>query len=163
MTTDTLSHRLRLVRPPEPAARGVLVPEAEDAPRVPSRRAEEVARANRDASNIGVDQLREVFAARVAESLEGGRSAILRPERRARLVDLATRMGIRPFDAHLVIALTQDAARQGELADTPGTRSRDDLTSGAMQGRADPRVILTVALILGFLSAMWGIHWFLRV
>ena len=42
---------------------------------------------------------------------------MLRPERRERLVSMATRLGLRPFDAHLVIAIAQEAARRGERVD----------------------------------------------
>ena len=58
------------------------------------------------------------FAARVASQIEGGRAGVLRPERRERLLRLAQNLGIRPFDAALIIAMVQDAARRGET--TPG-------------------------------------------
>ena len=56
------------------------------------------------------------FAARVASQIEGGRAGVLRPERRERLLRLAQNLGIRPFDAALIIAMVQDAARRGETA-----------------------------------------------
>lgn len=59
------------------------------------------------------------FAGSVLRELEGGKAAILRPERRERLIDQAGRDGILPFDANLVIALVQDSARRGDLV-TPG-------------------------------------------
>lgn len=55
------------------------------------------------------------FASHVARHLEGGKAAILRPERRDLLVAGAVREGILPFDANLVIALVQDATRRGDL------------------------------------------------
>lgn len=55
------------------------------------------------------------FASQVARHLEGGKAAILRPERRDLLVAGAVREGILPFDANLVIALVQDATRRGDL------------------------------------------------
>lgn len=60
------------------------------------------------------------FASHVARHLEGGKAAILRPERRDLLVAGAVREGILPFDANLVIALVQDATRRGDLV-TPAT------------------------------------------
>lgn len=60
------------------------------------------------------------FASQVVRHLEGGKAAILRPERRDLLVAGAVRDGILPFDANLVIALVQDAARRGDLL-TPAT------------------------------------------
>lgn len=74
----------------------------------------EVARSNRQAAAIDALDARWVFACRVATSLEGGRSAILRPESRDRLLAQATRLGLRQFDANLVIAIVQDSARCGE-------------------------------------------------
>ena len=53
---------------------------------------------------------RWVLAVRVAEALEG---PILRPEKRERLLRLARVMGLRSFDANLVIAIVQDQARRG--------------------------------------------------
>lgn len=58
---------------------------------------------------------RWVFAARVASQLEGGRAGVLRPERRERLMRTAKMLGLRAFDASLVIALVQDSARRGEM------------------------------------------------
>lgn len=55
------------------------------------------------------------FASEVARQLEGGKAAILRPERRDVLVARAERDGILAFDANLVIALVQDATRRGDL------------------------------------------------
>lgn len=158
--TPSLQTRLRLVRPP---AGSVYADEA-PTPTPPSRaRREEVARANRSASTLGVDQLREAFAARVAESLEGGRSAILRPEKRTRLVDLAGRMGIRPFDAHLLIALTQDAARQGDIA-TGGTQDRAEIADRERFGVAvDPAYVIAAGAVLGVALAMAAIVWTIQI
>jgi hypothetical protein len=55
-----------------------------------------------------------VLAARTTRLLQGGTSAILTPESRAKLLVLSKRMGLRAFDASLVIAIAQDAARRGE-------------------------------------------------
>lgn len=44
---------------------------------------------------------------------------LLIPEDRRALMDHAARLGMRPFDASLVIAIVQDARRRGEEAD-PG-------------------------------------------
>ncbi len=60
---------------------------------------------------------------RTTMSLQGGRAAILRPDDRRSLVTQAARMGLRPFDAALVIAIAQDAARSGEaLSGSPQDR-----------------------------------------
>lgn len=73
-----------------------------------------VARANIDASRMSALDARWILAVQVDRALEGGQAAILPPEARARLLTLAERVGLRPFDANLVIAVVQDAARAGE-------------------------------------------------
>lgn len=77
----------------------------------------EVAEANRAAAELSAGDARAIFALRVGELLDGGRAAILTPENRRRLVDLGQRLGLRAFDANLVIAIVQDGARRGESAD----------------------------------------------
>jgi len=67
---------------------------------------------------------RWVLAVRAAGSIEGGRAAVLPPEQRARLLALGTRIGLRPFDSHLIIAIVQDAARTGSEVVDPQTRAR---------------------------------------
>jgi hypothetical protein len=59
---------------------------------------------------------RWVLAVRVAYMIQGGRAAILRPADRRHLHRLASYMGVRPFDANLVIAIVQDAARSGDAS-----------------------------------------------
>lgn len=70
------------------------------------------------------EDARLIMAARVSESLQGGRAAILRPERRMSLMRLATRLGIRAFDANLIIAIVQDSARRGETMEDIEAESR---------------------------------------
>jgi hypothetical protein len=60
---------------------------------------------------------RWIFALRVSGSLQGGKAALLIPPRRRELVAAAVRAGLREFDANLIIAVVQDAARRGELGD----------------------------------------------
>ncbi|MFO0828909.1 MAG: hypothetical protein U0572_12280 [Phycisphaerales bacterium] len=54
---------------------------------------------------------RWLVALETADLLEG---AILSFERRRRVLALAQRVGVRPFDANLIIAAMQDRARRGE-------------------------------------------------
>ncbi|MBL8964686.1 MAG: hypothetical protein KF787_02305 [Phycisphaeraceae bacterium] len=75
-----------------------------------------VVRANREASRLEDDDVRWVFAQQVREALEGGRAAILTPDRRRDLVAAGVRQGLRPFDANLVIAIVQDQAREPDEA-----------------------------------------------
>lgn len=78
------------------------------------REAGAVATENRSAAGLSALDARWVFAVQVTRTLDGGKAAILTPERRRELVAGAVRMGLRPFDANLVIAIVQDAARRGE-------------------------------------------------
>ena len=69
--------------------------------------------ANRAAAALGPDDARLIFAAGVADSLEGGRAAVLTADTRERLMRRAARLGLRTFDANLIIAIVQDDARRG--------------------------------------------------
>ncbi|RPG14798.1 MAG: hypothetical protein CBB69_010915 [Phycisphaera sp. TMED9] len=55
-----------------------------------------------------------VLAGRIAASLDG---AVLPPERRQDLLRFSKSIGVREFDASLVIAVIQDRARRGEPMD----------------------------------------------
>lgn len=82
-----------------------------------------VARENRAAADLSALDARWVLAVQVAKEigLSGAPGAgVLSPERRRNLLKLATRMGLRPFDANLVIAIVQDGCRSGD-----GALSRD--------------------------------------
>ncbi len=73
----------------------------------------EVARENLLASALPSTDVRWILATKAAEAIEGGRAALLRPEARKRLLSQARSMGLRPFDANLVLAIVQDQARIG--------------------------------------------------
>lgn len=60
---------------------------------------------------LSASDARWVMAVRVAASLQGGRAAILTPTLRHKLVARAVASGLREFDANLIIAIVQDAAR----------------------------------------------------
>lgn len=76
----------------------------------------EVARANRLASGMRPDDARWVLALKVSRLLEGGKAAILTPERRRHLLGESRRLGFRDFDANLLIAIVQDGRRSGSGA-----------------------------------------------
>lgn len=117
-----------------------------------------VAAENRSAADHPFDPAdpRWILATRAAAALEGGRAAILPPERRARLVSLATSLGLRPFDAHLVIAIVQDDARTGAkpLADTAKHRvalvraPADPFDAGAFAIRLAIAALIAAAIVL---------------
>jgi hypothetical protein len=92
---------------------------------------------------------RWVLAMRTAGLLEGGRAALLTPERRRRLTSLASRMGVRPFDAALVIAVVQDAARAGMDPLGPEAESRLWLIrTGREDRQASPGTLLALSLAM---------------
>lgn len=66
-----------------------------------------------DARSVGATDPRWVVAARAAAQLQGGQAAILAPDQRRRLVAMAEHLGLRAFDAGLIIAIVQDAVRCG--------------------------------------------------
>ena len=92
-------------------------------PREASETRRDVARENRLASTLSPQDARWRLAVDAASSLEGGRAAMLTPERRKRLLARANVLGLRPFDANLVIAVVQDAAMEGRAL-SPETQSR---------------------------------------
>ncbi len=106
---------LRLVNA-DPIGADAVMPFRDTARTARSARAE-VTRENRLASldrSLDAADPRWVLAVRTAAAIEGGRAAFLPPDRRRNLNRLATRLGLRPFDASLVIAIVQDAARSAE-------------------------------------------------
>jgi hypothetical protein len=84
--------------------------------------------------------------------LEGGRTALLTPDRRRRLVTLATKMGLRPFDAALIIAIVQDAARAGEPL-TGEAQDRLAMIRPAREPVSETFDIGILLLLSGFLGA----------
>lgn len=141
---------------PVDEAREARVRESQQNSRVWEVRAETAA-----AAAIPAHDARWVTAARASQAIEGGKAAVLRPEVRARLVTSAERMGLRPFDANLVLAIVQDAARQGHTIQDADTIDRLAMVRGREPSRN--RWSLFPALCLG-LSAMWALLliWWLR-
>jgi len=103
--------------------------------------------------------MRWVFATRVASSLEGGRAGILRPEVRERLLVQGQRLGLRPFDANLVIAIVQDAARTGGHALDPEVSSRLKLVRDPKRDARAP----VWPLVIATLALAGAVFMFLRV
>jgi hypothetical protein len=103
-----------------PHLRLVGVSEASDGVAVRARQS--VTRENQAAAaNPALDPTdpRWVLAVRAYAQLQG---ASLNPNRREKLIRSAGGMGVRPFDANLIIAIVQDHARRGkDLGDAAGT------------------------------------------
>lgn len=110
-----------------------------------------VRRANEESARLDALDARWVLAVRTTMALEGGRAAILRPADRRTLVALATSMGLRTFDAALVIAIAQDAARTGEaLSGSPQERLSMVRPPGLGRGESmGPGMLLFLACGLG--------------
>ncbi|MCW5777162.1 MAG: hypothetical protein KIS87_12060, partial [Phycisphaeraceae bacterium] len=104
---------------------------------------------------------RWAMAVRAAASLEGGRAAVLPPEKRDRLVALGVNLGLRPFDTNLVIAIVQDAARLGEGPHGPSVEPRLRLVRPAQRERtpAHPVVLLVMAGALAVVMVQIALAW----
>lgn len=126
-------------------------PEVEAAAEVVAvRRA--VAMENHLARDLAQTSPYEQLAKEAIDSIQGGRAAVLPPEVRRRLVAGAVRTGMRPFEAHLVLAAVQDAARHGEVQPP---RHRERATSAARHERLAQRVMLAVVLVVVLASAIF--------
>jgi len=120
---------------------------------------------NRAAASTEIDpaDIRHALALRAADSLEGGRAALLRATKRRRLIDDAARKGLSPFEANLVIAIVQDAARRGEPPTSAAAVSRLDLVPAPARTTSHDRwfwlrtTLATAALTGLILNAL--IHW----
>lgn len=102
-----------------------------------------------DGARLDAMDARWVLAVRTTMALEGGQAAILRPDDRRTLVALAIQMGLRTFDAAIVIAIAQDAARTGEALSGPA-QSRLAMVRPASSGNeVGPGTMLLVSFFVG--------------
>lgn len=99
----------------EPSERKQWQPRPAQAAKPAETNRETIIRENTRAAQLSAGDARVIFATRVQQSLEGGKAAILRPDRRRALMTLSSELRLRAFDANLIIALVQDAARRGEV------------------------------------------------
>jgi len=152
---------LRLVRAPLRVEHDA--PSGPDAWRRDARARLAIADENTAASALDAHDARRLLAARVAESLEGGRSAILTPLRRKRVLRLAHMLGVRDFDAHLVIAIVQESARRGETAERVVEDQRLDLLPKRADAREEPRKRVVMAGALGGVVLAALLAWFFGV
>lgn len=119
---------------------------------------QDISRENHAARIMGPEDARVLLAREVEASIEGGRAAIIRPEVRRRLVSRAQDEGLRPFDANLIIAIVQDAAREGEsLAAAPSQRLA--LVPAATDERIRPLAMLAASVCLGTALLLGAIAW----
>ncbi len=123
-------------------------------------RAQEVARANRSAAELSPLTIQSLFAANVANALEGGSAAALPSDVRRRLVGSAVKLGIREFDAHLIIAMVQERARTGVHPTLGGVRI-DAAERVEPQGRngSGPLILMAWAVLLAGLMLAGTFLW----
>jgi hypothetical protein len=114
-----------------------------------------------DNAAVEVDP-RWVIAVAATRSLEGGRAAIMTVESRRRVASLARSLGLREFDASLVIAIVQDAARRGEPLGG-ATAARLELVPQRSQVHGPSAgALLTMSLCLAgllFTAMLWIAAW----
>lgn len=164
----------RTPRPP-----GLRLVRGESSPEVAARHskaqreklARQVTAENRQAATLSNSDARRIMAQTVAENLEGGRAGILIPERRRALISAAQRLGMRQFDANLIIAIVQDRFRRG-LIGASGAGHDERLamiepTSLPHPSLADHRRarfwssvrVLLASLAIGGILAVWMVNW----
>lgn len=86
-----------------------------------------------------------LFAGHVLNALDG---TILPPQRRRVLLEKARQLGVRDFDANLVIAVVQDRARRGEsIESASGTLSL--VSSPIQKNRIDTLPVILLAAATG--------------
>jgi len=116
-----------------------------------------VIRENRVAARLTYDDPRWLFAVRIVQSLEGGKSAVLGPTGRRSLVKSAAALGLRPFDANLLIAIVQDEVRQGGTGLSHSAQGRINLIREAgpvASGPIWPAVVMAFAIACVLALAM---------
>lgn len=125
---------------------------------------------NRRSAALALDaheDVRRILALRAAEVLEGGRAAVLRPDARRRLVRLGTMLGLRRFEANLVLAVVQEGARRGESPAGPRTVANLSAIPAPLEGaqhlarrRAIERaVIIAGAIAIAATAVVMLVNW----
>ncbi len=114
-------------------------------------------------SDLQATDARWVFAVRVSKALEPGPEPALPPDRRRRLMSIAKALGLRPFDANLIIAIVQDAARSGEPLSS-SVEERLGLVRAVHSAGISRSSLLLVAFVSAVVSAAlvaWSAAWIL--
>ena len=98
---------------------------------------------------------RWVLAANAYAHLQG---STLTAQRRERLMQTAAKIGLRPFDANLILAVVQDQARRGEQLDSamPALNMIREPKSAAS---SRPWLRLVTALICAILANVFLVWW----
>ncbi|UCD76249.1 MAG: hypothetical protein JSV91_04860 [Phycisphaerales bacterium] len=123
---------------------------------------QQVIRENRAAGlNRSLDPTdpRWVLAIRAYSQLQG---TTLTPERRQRVMRTARQLGIRPFDANLIVAIVQDHARSGlALSEAQGTLTLLREPEAARAGRWAILLRWAAAIATAAVANALLIRWFL--
>jgi len=174
------------IAPPKAVAASAHPP-VESTPETVEQIREAIAQANREASRIGLgprffdsleetrratpallsDDARWVFAVRVKREIQGGKAAIIAPESRKRLLKLANRLGLRNFDANLVIAIVQDDSRlYGTEIPIPSEAAKGPLAlirpANIEAARTSSNIWMSIGASVGLaaIGAYWLAMWF---
>ncbi|MBX3363230.1 MAG: hypothetical protein KF866_00570 [Phycisphaeraceae bacterium] len=121
-----------------------------------------VAAENRLAAALPPADARWALAVHTSRALEGGHAAVLTPDARRRIVRLAVGMGLREFDANLVIAIVQDGVRSGSGPLSPEVESRLTLVRPAQRATPFPGTLwwkLCCAITLAVAIVLVVIRW----
>lgn len=121
------------------------------------RRREAVARANASSASLSPLDVRWMLAQAVSANLEQGRVAALPPEKRARLLSHAAALGLRPFDASLIIAVVQDQARQGKMLDEDACARLAMIPAAERDARAGDDSSRLLGIACGLAIALMGV------
>jgi len=124
-------------------------------PRHTPAHSEPIESENAAAASLDAADARWVLAVRTTMALEGGQAAILRPDARRTLVAMAMKMGLRTFDAALVIAIAQDAARMGEALSGPAQSRLSLVRPAASASSGNSFGPGTMFLISFFIAALF--------
>lgn len=93
---------------------------------------------------------------RTGEALQG---AVLRPDRREKLLRLGRLLGLTPFDCNMIIAIVQDQARRGHdpaYCATAGQRQLEMITPPHVDQLARRRRIwYSLAILTGLIVVEW--------
>jgi hypothetical protein len=115
------------------------------------RRAVEAA--NRRAAGLVASDARWVLATTVAGEIQGGRAAVVTPASRDRILATARRLGLRAFDASLVIAIVQDGARRGETLGEDVEGRLTMIRPAAARGERSPMWLMAASVGLAAVLA----------
>ncbi len=112
---------------------------------------------NSSPSGLGHTDPRWLLAVKTSSLLEGGKAALLTPAKRQSIMTLARQLGLRPFEASLVVAVVQDGARAGEGTLSEGVKARLSLVGTGAAPLPPSRSERSWAGLMGVAAALGGV------